>query len=261
MSETETNEAPEPKRPVSGKRRKSQLLTGGLLCALLGGSLFPLLSWQRTGVQRAESLSNIRRIGQGALFYAQDWDSRLMPPATRSDDSQWLTWPRTLRPYVSGADTVFSNPANPITPFHSDVKHPTQGYPIDSSFALNRRFWGAFSSGPFPTANLEMPEQTVLFVEAGPLWGEPRRELTQSRLALLDYGDMLDRVSGLVPYPSTHDGRMAVIAADGHGLMITVEHYNSNDGPHDPLFGRIGPSMYNWNGGHPNGETDSPPRD
>jgi hypothetical protein len=212
-------------------------------------------------LQRAESLSNIRRIGAGALLYAQDWDSRLMPPATQQEETQWLTWPRLLRPYISGEDSIFSNPSNPVTPFHSNVHHPRYGYPIDSSYALNRRFWNAFGPGPFPLDNLEMPEQTVLFVEAGPMWGDPLKERTSSRTALLDYGDTLDRIQGLVPYPSTHDGRMAVVAADGHGLMLTVEHYSSKDGPHDPRFGRIGQTIYNWNGGHPNGETDLPPRD
>ncbi|HLK57123.1 MAG TPA: hypothetical protein VKU00_11190, partial [Chthonomonadaceae bacterium] len=155
-------ETPAPPPPITPRRRALWLLSGALLCVLLGGSLFPLFAWQRTGIQRAESLSNIRRIGYAALLYAQDWDSRLMPIAVQQPDSQWLTWPRLVRPYFSGDDSIFSNPANPVVPFHSEVHHPRYGYPIDSSYALNRRFWDTFASGPFPLDNLEMPEQTAL---------------------------------------------------------------------------------------------------
>ena len=250
--------SPNPKQDTPWRRR---MLVGALLCALLAGSLFPLYGWQSTQRDRAQSLSNIRRIGQGALLYAQDWDARFMPIATQESGDRWRTWPSTLRPYVQGPDTVFSNPSNPIDPFHSRIKHPQYGYPIDSSFAFNQRFWNAFGSGPFPSDNLELPEQTVLFVEAGPMWTAPKRQGAPSDYALLDYGDTLDRTRGLVPYPSTHDGRMAVVAADGHGLLLSVEHYTDTEGPHDPHFGRIGQTIYNWNGGHPNGETDLAPRD
>ena len=52
-----------------------------------------------------------------------------------------------------------------------------------------------------------------------------------------------------------------VVAVDGHAVMVEVKHYGPEDSPHDPLYGRIGNSIYNWNGGHPNGETDTPPRE
>jgi hypothetical protein len=111
--------------------------------------------------------------------------------------------------------------------------------------------------------NLELPEQTALLVEAGPMWSHPQRK-TESRVAhtaVLDYGDMADRYGKWWAYPSTHDGRTIVIAADGHGAVVSVEHYDSRHGPHDTAYGRIGGGIYNWNGGHLNGGADRPPRD
>lgn len=220
----------------------------------------PAARWQRMGEERALSLSNIRRIGQGALQYAQDWDSETMPPAAQFSKRMWLTWPRLLQPYVS-PDSTLSNPSNPLVPFHSSIRDPIHDYPIDSAYAINRRLWNTFSIGPFPLDNLELPEQTVLFVESGRMWSNPLRWSQGLNIGLIDYGDTTDRYAGLSPYPSTHDGRMAVVAADGHGIILTVLHYETKDLPHDVLYGRIGSGIYNWNGGHANGETDRPPKE
>jgi len=230
----------------------------GVIGLTLGFVLPPLLRWRQMGEERARSLSNIRRIATGALLYAQDWDGRLMPVAERLPAGPWETWPQTLKPYVGGEDT-FDNPANPTTPA---TRHPDHKYLIRSSYALNRRFWSTFSPGPFPLDNLELSEQTALFVEAGPFWNSPTNRIRAAspRPALLDYGDTTDRRETLVPYPSTHDGRMAVVAADGHGVVVTVEHYDGS-ARHDTLYGRIGGNIYNWNGGHPNGATDGAPRE
>jgi hypothetical protein len=220
----------------------------------------PIIGWQRMSEERALSLSNICRIGQGELLYAQDWDSNTTPPACEISERMWLTWPRLLQPYVS-PDSTFSNPSNPLIPFHSSIRDPTHDYPIDSGYAVNHRLWNTFSPGPFPLDNLELPEQTVLFVEAGRMWENPLRKTDGRTIGLLDYGDTTDRYARLSPYPSTHDGRMAVVAADGHGVLLTVQHYGSKDGPHDTTYGRLGSGIYNWNGGHPNGETDRPPKE
>ena len=194
-------------------------------------------------------------------MYAEDWDGSGMAPATRLPSGYWQTWPGLLRPYV-GPYTVFSNPANPVMPEPSGLRDPRAGYAINSSYALNRRFWNTFSPGPFPIDNLELPAQTALFLEAGPMWKGPTTRLGSGAnapsIAVIEYGDITDRYQGLTPYPSSHDGRMAVAAADGHALLLRVDHYSGKDGIHDTQYGRIGENCYNWNGGHPNGETDRP---
>ncbi len=88
--------------------------------------------------ERALSLSNIRRLGQGLLLYSQDWESDTMPPPREISPRVWLTWPRLLQPYVS-PDSTFSNPSNPLVPFHSSVRDPINDYPIDSAYAINQR--------------------------------------------------------------------------------------------------------------------------
>ncbi|HZO89293.1 MAG TPA: hypothetical protein VFB38_13250 [Chthonomonadaceae bacterium] len=253
-----------PSGPLPGRfpprRDARRLIVAALIVLLLGVGLPPLLSWQRSEDQRATSLSNLRRLGMGFLLYAQDYDGRAMPPVLRRPDGSWLTWDISLRPYV-GLPALFDNPSNPVGP---QTHHPTDGYRVHTSYALNRRLWDTFAPGPFPFENLELPEQTVLFVEAGPMWRDPLhppRPGERSALALLVYGDTTDRVNGLCPYPSSHDGRMALIAADGHTTTVKVEHYGPRSGPHDTLYGRIGGNTYNWNGGHPNGETDRPARE
>jgi hypothetical protein len=240
--------------------RRGLLAAVVLIAAVIG--LSPLLAWQKMGQQRALSLNNMRRLGNGLLLYAQDWDGCLMPPAKRLPDGAWQTWPEGLRPYVAPQST-FVNPANPVALSGKGARHPVYGYPVRTSYALNRRVWDTFAPGPFPMENLELPGQTALLVEAGPMWRDPLHPPRgpASPFALLDYGDTTDRVNGLSPYPSSHDGRMVAVAADGHGVLLKVEHYSPPDGPRDPLYGRIGDNLYNWNGGHPNGQTDRPPRE
>jgi hypothetical protein len=246
------------------RRRGLFLIAALLLAGVAGLALPPLVGWQKMGQERALSLSNIRRLGTAFLIYSQDWDGRPMPLTETWPNGEVRGWPQALRPYVSPV-TVFSNPSNPVTPFHSMLHSADDGHAIDSSYAFNRRFWNTFAPGPFPIENLEMPEQTALFVEAGPLRSNPRHPLPRDAhspdIALDLYGDTTDRINGLSPYPSTHGEQMAVVAADGHGLMIKVEHYSAADGNHDPLYGRLGGSIYNWNGGHSNGETDRPARE
>lgn len=221
-------------------------------------TLVPLFRWQQGELTRTRSVNRLRRLALGLLLYAQDWDGRMMPPAARLPEGTWLTWPQVLDAYVEPSET-FLNPANPFQ--NGFPRHPEHGYPVRTGYALNRRFWGVFSPGPFPLDNLELPEQTALFVEAGPMWRSPVHAGPRADIALLDYGDTMDRVHGMCPYPSPHNGKMAVVAADGHAQAVTVAHYTPDQGPHDPLYGRIGGKIYNWNGGFPNGETDTSPRE
>lgn len=236
----------------------------------------PLLyQWQQVGEQKARSLSNLRRLSDSWQLYAQDWDGYPVPPVERRPDGNWLTWQQRLGGY-GVSEYLFENPSNQTgtrrhdryLPNHlpTDGLHdPKRGFAVETSYALNSRFWNTFAPGPFPAENLELPAQTVLFIEAGPMSPDPLRAPHDRKesgdLALIEYGDTLDRLSGRYCYPSTHDGKMALVAADGHAPSLRVEHYLPSDGPHHPLYGRIGADIYNWNGGHPNGELDQPPHE
>lgn len=93
------------------------------------------------------------------------------------------------------------------------------------------------------------------------MWRLPRKFSQGHTVGLLEYGDTMDRYGSYFPYPSTHNGLMAVVAADGHGVILNVQHYTTKDGSHDRGYGRIGSGIYNWNGGHANGETDRPAKE
>ena len=247
-------------KPASPRTRARRNLIIFLVLVGLYYGIGTGVKWYRAGEDRTTSLSNIRRVGLGTLLYAQDWDSNVMPPPIQTGPQEWVTWPTLVRPYVS-PDSSFSNPANPVLPFRSSLRDPIHDYPVNSSYAINKRFWNTFAPGSFPLDNLELPEQTVLFVEAGRMWPSPYRVENGKNAAFLEYGDTTDRFYNLVPYPSCHGGRMAIVAADGHGLLISVAHYSSKEGAHDPLYGRVGSNIYNWNGGHVNGNTDLPAKD
>ena len=217
----------------------------------------PLFLWQQREKRQARSLSNLRRIGLGTLLYAQDWDGRTMPPVQKLPNGKILTWAHTLIRYGANAD-VFQNPANPLSmPLPKDLKFSSE---VNTGYAINGRLWDTFAPGAFPLENLEIPEKTVLAVEAGNAWSRFDKAEKVAPFAALTYGDTTDRLSGFVPYPSPHGGKIAVVAADGHTVLISVAHYD-NEMPHDTLYGRIGGKIYNWNSGYVNGQTDRPNRE
>jgi hypothetical protein len=222
-----------------------------------------LLAWQRSQEQESQSVGNIRRVAVALLSYAQDWDDRLPPIAARRGSGSWTTWPEAVAGYES-ARSSFVDPANPVPLSGPACTNPIDHYAVRTSFALNARFWNTFGPGPFPVGNVELPEQTALLIDAGPLSREPRepasRASDRSRFAFLDYGDTTDRYNGLFRYPSPHSGLITVIGLDGHAVSRRVAHYSPSDGPHDRLYGLLVPGIYNWNGGHPNGQTDRPRR-
>ena len=259
-----------PEELTSGEARAGttrQWLAALVLLAITAAVILPpLFVWQSIHQRSALSLSNMRRLATGCLTYAEDWDQRMPPPLQPLADGSLSSWPRLVRPYVL-LDEAFSNPANPVNAFHerTTLHDPVDGHAVQTSYALNGRFWGVFAPGPFPAGNLELPEQTALLVEAGRMAADPRRPSLSDKSMLaysLDvYGDTTDRMLGASPYPSVHDGQSCLVAADGHGAAVRVLYYSASDGPHDTRRGRIGSSFYNWNGGHPNGETESPARE
>jgi prepilin-type processing-associated H-X9-DG protein len=220
------------------------------------------LRWQKQEHAQNLSLSNLHALATATILYAQDWDGRPMPIAMRGANEKWVTWPMTLLHYLASSAKL-ENPSNPTCDLN--VTHPTEAYRIRAGYALNRRFWNTFGRGAFPIDNLDVPAQTALFVEAGRMWKDPLVPPTPQNpaapFAVLDYGDVGERVRGYCPYPSTHNGRMAVVAADGHAELVKVEHYDPAEKSHDPMYGRIGGGIFNWNGGYPSNELDRPPRE
>jgi prepilin-type processing-associated H-X9-DG protein len=245
---------------VAGKReatapharaRRWTVRAGLALAAVIITAAVPALRWQSAQSAKTRCQTNQRRLSTALLLYAQDHDGRLPPTDYRLPNGKWRNWLTILLPYI-GQDNIAVCPANPA----GGARDPFFGYPYPYSYALNSRFFDWFHPGSFPIENLEIPAQTALLVEGGSYradgpFGAPAYPWATSR-----YWDMAWWPN---VYPSPHNRRMNVAAADGHVVSVKVAHYRP-DG-HDPLYGRLGGSIYNWNGGHPNGDTGGPPHE
>lgn len=248
----EENSSPESSRPP----RRSLLRCAAIFLAILLAvsaliSAVPALRWRSAQMARTRCLTNQRRMATGLLLYALDHDGCLPPPEYPQPDGRWRTWIACLQPYI--ADQQITD--CPVNPFQK-ATNPYHGYPADSSYALNLRFFGVFAPGPFPIDNVEIPAQTVLLTEAGLYREKGPFGPPSYPWAMTWYWD-----TAWWPnvYPSPHNRRMNVAVADGHSVSVKVAYYTPEG--HDPLYGRLGGAVYNWNGGYPNGQTDGAPRE
>jgi len=218
-----------------------------LVVLLLAGA--PALRWRSYSMARVRCQSNLRRLSLALLLYAQDHDYRFPIPDYPVGPSRYRTWVDLLSMYVD-QQPILQCPWNET----GDAVHPRKGFRFGSSYALNSRFWNHFTPGPFPMDNLELPSQTVLLVEAGRERADGPFGRKRTNRIWHTYWD-----TGAMPgsYPSPHWRKMNIVAVDGHARTITVSHY-SLDG-HNPQLGRLGGGVFNWNGGHPNGDTSGPP--
>jgi len=241
-----------PETPSSRWRIPIRIAVVALL--IIGAILaYPLIQYGTGRSNETRCQTNLRWLATSVWLYAQDYDGALPPPEEKLADSTWRTWVDLTESYriePSDQRSVVECPGNLV----GTARNPRHGYPYRSSYALNRRFHKHFSPQPFPIFNLEIPERTALIVEAGrfrassPL-GPPAKAEAESA-----YWD-----TGTTPlaYPSPHFGRMNLAAADGHAKTVEVRYYTLVG--HDPVYGRIGGHIYNWNGGHRNGKTELAP--
>ena len=210
-----------------------------------------LLWFYRDGqVRRTMCQSNLQRLSTALLLYAQDHDWRLPPPEALTSQGVWRSWVNISQPYLD-RKLPTTCPANPAT----GAVNPYHEYPYPHSYALNARFHGVFAPGPYPIESLEIPEGTALLVESGRVRRDGPFDSGTYPWAMAAYWDTAWWPGA---YPSPHLGRMNLVAADGHAVHVKVAHYTPEG--HDPLYGLIGRSVYNWNGGHPNGDTSGPAR-
>jgi prepilin-type processing-associated H-X9-DG protein len=203
---------------------------------------------------RTECLSNERRLSTALLLYSQDHDGRLPPPDYPDPglgSAGWRDWVGILQPY-STTEHIAECPANGA----GGAKEARHGYAFPYSYALNERFYGVFGPGPFPLENLEIAAQTVLVAEGGEFTGGRPATTADGKWSVSIYTDTAEWPWA---YRSPHDGRMNVAAADGHVTTLKLAHYTRAG--HNALYGRLGGSIYNWNGGHPNGYTGGAPRE
>ena len=251
MGTLEEGAPPPPLRPS-----RFWLALGGLLCVLFSVVGVGLARWQSVQQKLQSNFTNLRRIALGAILYAQDWDGRFMPLAHRLEGNRWRTWRNYLEPYVE--ENYFLSPLNPLLPNSRD---PKGRYAITTAYACNYRLWDVFGKGVFPVESLDLPAQTAFFVDAGSVVQDPLRPNSARRPIAQDlYTDTTERLDGYSPYPSSVEGKICVAAIDGHIVTVKVAYYQAN-AAHDPLVGRLGGNIYNWNGGLVQGASSSPPKE
>lgn len=240
--------------PVSARRGipvSAAVMAIVAVMAVIAGGI-PTIRWRSYQLGRVRCQTNLRRLSMALLLYAQDHDYRFPPPDYRTRNMGYRTWVDLLRMYID-RQRILECPWNPV----GEGKHREKGFSFRSSYALNARFWDHFFPGPFPIENVELPEGTVLLVEAGRRrTGSPFDPPGTAPWITHTYWD-----TGADPtaYPSPHDRRMNIVALDGHIQTITVAHYCPAN--HDAEYGRLGGGVFNWNGGFPNGDTSGPPRE
>ncbi len=224
--------------------------------AALYGVLF---LWRQDERAEIVTLTNLQRLGNGTLLYAQDWDGRPPPARFPLEEGAARLWSDALKPYIEARHLI-----NPANPFPETAKRGSGFAPPVPGFAMNVRFTELGSGRTTSLEGLELPGRTALFVGAGPSWKNP---LDASEGQGTDgsplYDDISDRdEKGCFRYPSSLRKRLPVGAADGHAELVEVENYVPTPAqPHDRRFGQIGSGIYNWNGGCPPGETDRPPHE
>ena len=229
---------------LSPRAQKSIVLILVLLCFAAAGALIQ----QNYQSSRTRCLTNQRRLAMALLMYSQDYNGYLPPSERQNPDGNWQSWFDLACPEQDEKENEQcpANRANAATEY-------LHGFAFPCSYALNGRFYGQFSEGPFPLENLEIPAQTALLVESGPVRKNGPFEGPSENRSACRYSDTASQ--GRL-YPSPHRNKMNIVAADGHAKTVKVEHYQPAG--HNPLYGRIGDGIYNWNGGYPNGKTDGP---
>jgi hypothetical protein len=201
--------------------------------------------------RRTLCLSNQRRLAVGLLLYSQDYAGCFPPVRSKMETGRTRFWLDAIDAYLpaQGLGTCPANPAEGCADARS-------GEPFGGSFALNERFFGRFSPGPMAVDNLDLAAQTVLLAEAGP---KRERDPLGPGVGGECQAGYWDTGQQPLFYPSPHSGKMCVSAADGHALPLKVVHYSLEG--HDPVLGRLGERIYNWNGGFPNGDLRGGPRE
>lgn len=237
-------------------KRARLVIGGGLLLAIAVFVGYLLLQKSLEDQKIQLGLTNLRRLGIGYLLYAQDWDGLPTPMSYKDADGKRTNWTELLSAYID--PTNLENPLNPLPSGALHARHQTL---VKTGYALNYRFWDTFGKGAYPLENLEIPAQTALFVEAGNPWRNPLSPTSEQKpFAVWDYTDTTERIDGYYPYPSARTGKTAVVAADGHIVVVKVAYYAPSP-LHNPLYGRLGGNIFNWNGGFENGKTDAKPKD
>ena len=88
-----------------------ELLVVIAIIAILAAILFPVFARARENARRSSCQSNMKQLGLGMLQYAQDNDERVVPYISFLSNTQSLSWPDLIYPYVK-SEQLFRCPSD-----------------------------------------------------------------------------------------------------------------------------------------------------
>ncbi len=210
----------------SGPRRSAftlvELLVVSGIIAVLAGMLFPVLERARKEARRTSCLANMKNLGLGFIFYANDSDGRY--PAAEdplnADPYYWLWmgrgWRGFVAPYLSASMSVLFCPSDPTDP----------------------QKWESTSYG-YSMALYHSPEQINAMTDKSKTYSDPQPAVTQ-RVATVQYPS---RKCLAAEWLSNHDkiegdegwwcwlGTRNVLFCDGHVQYVpATDVHAANDG-------------------------------
>ncbi|BCM89391.1 hypothetical protein IAD21_01237 [Abditibacteriota bacterium] len=146
-----------------------ELLVVIAIIAILAAILFPAFARARENARRASCQSNLKQIGLGILQYSQDYDERMPPRRTASQDDSFRS---LIYPYVKSTQlfTCPSNKNNAVVA--QDGLTATDPTKFTTSYSANGLTNNIGGNPPMPVDNgaalsaIVQPAQTILVGES-----------------------------------------------------------------------------------------------
>lgn len=111
-----------------------ELLVVIAIISILASILFPVFARARENARRSSCQSNLKQLGIAHVMYTQDYDERLMPPASPGGPSGELRWPQILSPYMKMRGFVlcpsanYNDPVTGTTTYQDTINEPETGF-------------------------------------------------------------------------------------------------------------------------------------
>jgi prepilin-type N-terminal cleavage/methylation domain-containing protein/prepilin-type processing-associated H-X9-DG protein len=206
-----------PKGPT-GAFTLLELLVVISILSLLMAILFPVFSRVREVGRRTSCTSNLKQIGSGWLLYAQDYDERVMPRDSGTQNGKmmywWGSWNAStntlleseglLQPYM-GNYQIQACPS-----FRNELRTALHF----TGYAYNNEYLHTFGKVPVKLSQITDAAETVTFADSARMTGnvvEPNTYLTPPG------PDASTGTLGNYPaFHGRHNGTGVVLWADGH---------------------------------------------
>ena len=185
--------------------------------------LYPAFAYSKDGANAKSCLSNLKRIGEAVVMYADDNNQALVPTIRERDGSKevylanYRTWRALLYKYVKG-EAAYVCPAVPSEAVmwrgrydieYSEIVIPTNDVP--SNFAINNKVCSndSFAQGQYTHNKSEYRNPAGLILA------------TEVKNGIWNTNDsIMDRTAIATYAPFHHQNRLGVLFLDGHAKIM-----------------------------------------